>query len=118
MLTTFAAAALALTVSQPNADPNTARPRTEDVPPMMVNVYAPRGVSPHLVTQTLDEAGAIWNDAGITLAWRVVVGGRPEYSATPHIVISDQPGPKTPDGQTPVGWVEFHRPDDPDQEIH
>jgi hypothetical protein len=118
MLTTLAAAALALTASQPNVDPNGVRPRTEDVPPMTVNVYTARGISPHLVTETLDEAGAIWNDAGITLAWRVVPGGRPEYSAAPHIVINDASGPRTPEGQTPVGWVEFRRPDDPDQEIH
>jgi hypothetical protein len=103
MLTTFAAAALALTVNQPNADPNAARPHMEDVPPMTVN---------------LTEAGAVWNDAGITLSWRVVVGGRPEYSATPHVVINDDPGRTPKGGQTPIGWVEFHRPDDPDQEIH
>jgi hypothetical protein len=36
----------------------------------------------------------------------------------PHIVINDEAGPKTPEGQTPIGWVGFHRPDDPDQEIH
>jgi hypothetical protein len=117
MLTTLAAAALALT-AQPDADPNAARPRMEDVPPMTVNVYANRGISPHLVTETLNEAGAVWNDAGITLAWRVVVGGRPEYSTTPHVVINDDAGPKPPDGELPIGWVEFHRPDDPDQEIH
>jgi hypothetical protein len=117
MLTTLAAAALALTV-QPDADPNAARPRMEDVPPMTVSVYPARGISPHLVKEALDEAGAVWNDAGITLAWRVVVGGRPEYSATPHVVINDEGGPKAPGGELPVGWVEFHRPDDPDQAIH
>jgi hypothetical protein len=117
MLTTLAAAALALTV-QPDADPDAARPRMEDVPPMTVNVYAAKGISPHLVRETLNEAGAVWNDAGITLAWRVVVGGRPEYSATPHVVINDDAGPKRGDEGIPIGWVEFHRPDDPDQEIH
>ena len=117
MLTTLAAAALALTVAQPDADAN-ARPRTEDAPPMTVNVYPARGISPHLVTETLNEAGAVWNDAGITLSWRVVPGGRPEYSATPHVVINDDPGRTARQGQTPVGWVEFHRPDEPDQEIH
>src|SRR5688572_153251 len=115
MLTTFAAAALALTVNQPNADPNAARPHMEDVPPMTVNVYTTRGISPHLVTETLNEAGAVWSDAGITLAWRVVAGGRPEYSTAPHVVIDDHTGPKTPEGQLPVGWVEFRQPDDPDQ---
>ena len=44
---------------------------------MTVNVYPARGVSPHLVTETLSEAGAVWNDAGITLSWRVVPAGRP-----------------------------------------
>jgi hypothetical protein len=117
MLTTLAAAALALTV-QPDADPNAARPRTEDVPPMTVNVYTAKGISPHLVKTTLDEAGAVWTDAGITLAWRVVSGGPPEYTATPHVVIDDDTGPKPPDGDVPLGWVEFRRPDDPDQEIH
>jgi hypothetical protein len=117
MLTTLAAAALALTV-QPDADPNAARPRMEDVPPMTVNVYATRGISPHLVQETLNEAGAVWHDAGITLAWRVAVGARPEYSTTPHVVINDAGGPKPPGGELPIGWVEFHRPDDPDQEIH
>jgi hypothetical protein len=70
------------------------------------------------VTETLNEAGAVWNDAGITLAWRVVPGDKPEYSATPHVVINDEPGRRPPGGQTPVGWVEFRRPDEPDQEIH
>lgn len=116
MLTTVAAAALALTL-QPSADPN-ARPRAEDVPPMTVNVYAPRGVSPHLVTETLNEAGAVWNDVGITLAWRVVVDRQPEYSALPHVVLTDEAGRSPNSGQTPVGWVRFKRPDDPDQEIH
>jgi hypothetical protein len=118
MLTTIAAAALALTVNQPNADPNAARPRLEEAPPMTVNVYPARGVSPHLVTETLNEAGAVWNDAGITLSWRVVPAGRPEYSATPHVVINDDQGRLAQQGQTPIGWVEFHRPDEPDQEIH
>src|ERR1700741_4627767 len=117
MLTTLAAAALALTVNQPNVDPNAPRPAMEDVPPMTVNVYTPRGISPHLVKETLNEAGAVWNDAGITLAWRVVPGGRPEYSATPHVVINDDPGRTPRGGQTPIGWVEFRRPDDPDHEI-
>jgi hypothetical protein len=118
MLTTLAAAALALTASQPNADPNAARPVMEDVPPITINVYATRGISPHLVKETLDEAGAVWHDAGITLAWRVVPGGRPEYSATPHVVINDDAGRTPRGGHTPIGWVEFHRPDEPDQEIH
>src|SRR5262245_13501872 len=118
MLTTLAAAALALTVNQPNADPSAARPVTEDVPPMTVNVYSSRSISPHLVKEALHEAGAVWNDAGITLAWRVVPGGKPEYSATPHVVINDDQGRTPKGGQTPIGWVEFRRPDDPDQEIH
>jgi hypothetical protein len=116
MLTSFAAAALALTL-QPSADPS-ARPRHEDVPSMTVDVYTPRGISPHLVTETLNEAGAVWNDAGITLAWRVVVGQRPEFSRTPHVVIGDEPGRTPRDGQTPIGWVQFRQPDEPDQEIH
>lgn len=115
MLTSVAAAALALTL-QPSADP-TLRPH-EDVPPMTVNVYAPRGISPHLVTETLNEAGLVWNDAGITLAWRVVVGGRPEYSSTPHVVIGDEAGRSAGTGQIPIGWVQFRKPDEPDQEIH
>ena len=118
MLTTLAAAALALTVAQPNADPNAAGPHVEDAPPMTVNVYTARGISPHLVTETLNEAGAVWNDAGITLSWRVVPSGRPEYSTTPHVVINDERGRAPRQGQTPVGWVEFRRPDEPDQEIH
>jgi hypothetical protein len=93
MLITFAAAALAL--AQPSLDPNV-RPNQEDVPSMTVNVYASRGILPHLVTETLNEAGAVWTTTGITLAWRVVTGGRPEYSATPHVVINDDAG------QTPL----------------
>jgi hypothetical protein len=116
MLTTVAAAALALTL-QPSADPN-ARPNNEDVPPLTVNVYAARGISPHLVTQTLNEAGAVWNDSGITLAWRVRIGEQPQYSATPHVVIDDDKGRAPGQGLVPVGWVQFNRPDDPDQEIH
>jgi hypothetical protein len=85
---------------------------------MTVNVYAPRGISPHLVTETLNEAGLVWNDAGITLAWRVVVGGRPEYSSTPHVVIGDEAGRPAGTGQIPLGWVQFRKPDEPDQEIH
>ena len=74
--------------SGPDRQPAERRPerrasRTEDAPPMTVNVYPARGISPHLVTETLNEAGAVWNDAGITLSWRVVPAGRPEYSATP-----------------------------------
>jgi len=116
MLTTVAAAALALTL-QPSADPN-ARPRNEDVPPITVNVYAARGVSPHLVTETLNEAGAVWNDVGITLAWRVVVDSQPQYTAAPHVVIADETAQSGNSTQTPIGWVRFRHPDDPDQEIH
>jgi hypothetical protein len=116
MMTTFAAAALALTL-QPSADPNS-RPHNEDVPPITVNVYAPRSISPHLVTETLNEAGAVWNDAGITLAWRVVIGDRPEFSNTPHVVIGDEVGRTSRGGQIPIGWVQFRQPDEPDQEIH
>jgi hypothetical protein len=91
MLTTFAAAALAMTLAQPGLDPN-ARPGEDEVPSMTVNVYAVRGVSPHLVKETLNEAGAVWTTTGITVAWRVVAGGRPEYSATPHVVINPSAG--------------------------
>jgi hypothetical protein len=115
MLMTFAAAALAL--AQPGLDPGM-RPNQDDVPSMTVNVYASRGVMPHLVTETLDEAGAVWTTTGITLAWRVVTGGRPEYSATPHVVINDDVGQTPRGGQTPIGWVQFRHPDEPDQEIH
>jgi hypothetical protein len=116
MLTTVAAAALALTL-QPSADPN-ARPRNEDVPPMTVNVYAARGVSPHLVTETLTEAGAVWNDVGITLAWRVVADSEPQYTAAPHVVIADETVQGAGKTETPIGWVRFKHPADPDQEIH
>jgi hypothetical protein len=70
------------------------------------------------VTETLNEAGLVWNDAGITLAWRVVIGDKPEYSSTPHVVINDEPGRTAGTGQIPIGWVAFKRPDEPDQEIH
>lgn len=116
MLTTVAVAALALSL-QPSADPN-ARPRNDDVPPMTVNVYSARGVSPHLVTETLNEAGAVWNDVGITLAWRVVVDSEPQYTAAPHVVIADETVQAPNSRQTPLGWVRFKHPDDPDQEIH
>jgi len=116
MLTSFAAAALALSL-QPSADPNSA-PHNDAVPSMTVNVYTPNGISPHLVTETLNEAGLVWNDAGITLAWRVVSGARPEYNATPHVVINDEAGRPVGTGQIAVGWVEFRHPDEPDQEIH
>jgi hypothetical protein len=115
MLTAVAVAALALSL-QPSADPNA--PRNEDVPPMTVNVYAARGVSPHLVTETLNEARAVWNDVGITLAWRVVVDSEPQYTAAPHVVIADETAQSPHSNQTPIGWVRFKHPDDPDQEIH
>lgn len=85
---------------------------------MTVDVYASRAVSPHLVSETLHEAGLVWNDAGITLAWRVLPGGHPEYSNIPHVVIDDDPGRPPKGGKTPIGWVQFTRPDEPDQEIH
>src|ERR1700687_3014650 len=115
MLITFAAAAL--TRPHPSLEPNV-RPNQDDVPSMTVNVYAVRGVLPHLVTETLNEAGAVWTTTGLTLAWRVVAGGQPEYSAMPHVVINDDAGQAPRGGQTPVGWVQFRQHHEPDQEIH
>jgi hypothetical protein len=112
MLATLATAALALGPVESAARPD--RP-----PAITVRVFPGRGVSSHLVTRTLDEAAAVWNDAGISLAWRVVPNTPPpELSPTPHVVIADDTGRRREGADLPLGWVHFHRPEEPDGRIH
>ena len=112
MLATLTTAALALGPVESAARPD--RP-----PAITVRVFPGRGVSSPLVTRTLDEAAAVWNDAGISLAWRVVPNTPPpESSPTPHVVIADHTGRRREGADLPLGWVHFHRADEPDERIH
>jgi hypothetical protein len=115
MLTTLAAAALALAAA-PSAE--AVAVASSDVPAIAVTVFAAPGVAPHLVTKTLAEASAVWNDVGITLVWRVSQAAVPDGISTPHVVIGDEAGRRRAATDTPIGWVTFHRPDEPDQRIH
>jgi hypothetical protein len=93
------------------------------LPTISISVHASPNVSRSLVALALEEADAIWRDAGLRLSWRMdgekrIAKGAPDGAAPAmlRLVIDDDPGPAQ-DGVLAIGWVIFVG-DEPRPEIH
>jgi hypothetical protein len=98
------------------------------LPPIMVSVYVAPHISSSMVARLLAEAGDVWRPIGITFVWvrgpeevapygRAGEDGRYRPS-TLRVSIDSERRERTKDLQTPLGWILFDRPDEPDQVIH
>ncbi|MGE5242602.1 MAG: hypothetical protein ACM3SQ_00055 [Betaproteobacteria bacterium] len=76
-------------------------------------------IDPALITRTLDEAAAIWRDAGITFDWHLMpMVAYPDPHARPLLVIVDDEVGRPRDGGLPIGWVVFDGDHDPEPQLH
>jgi hypothetical protein len=101
-------------------------PATLAAPPIIVNVSAP-DLSPSLVRDMLEEADAVWRDAGVSFVWRQPLR-TPEsrtgatdpgayLPSTLRVTVGDQHG-TAPDHALPIGWIVFDDATTPEQEIY
>ena len=87
------------------------------LPPVEVTVYAAPDVTRAFVDDMLAETNAIWRDAGVTFAWRVVDRATEGGDCLLRVTI-DTAAPPVVDGDTAIAWIAFD-PDDPRAaEIH
>jgi hypothetical protein len=103
---------------QPNA-PSTA---TE---PIVVSVYTAPAMLSDTVTRMLSETDDIWMSSGIRFLWqRSAAGAAPSSEperyprSTLSVTVDNATGERTGDWVTPLGWIRFSRPGEPDREIH
>ena len=97
------------------------------LPPVMVSVYAAPHIPASTIARMLAETADVWRPNGVTFVWmrgpeEVAPygrdGGTRYRPSTLRVTIDRERGGHTADGQTPLGWILFDRPDEPDQEIH
>lgn len=97
------------------------------IPPMIVNVSAPAGMSHQLVNAVLAEADAIWRSSGVTFVWRraplVVAASAGATEIAPYVpntlrlTIGESRGVGR-EGHIPLGWIVFNDGTVPEQEIY
>ncbi|HWF86592.1 MAG TPA: hypothetical protein VG222_17155 [Vicinamibacterales bacterium] len=98
------------------------------LPPITVSVYVAPHVPQSTVTRLLAEAADVWRPNGITFLWvpgpeevapygRAGEDGRYRPS-TLRVSIDYERGDPRRDRLTPLGWIRFDRPGEPDQVIH
>jgi hypothetical protein len=84
------------------------------LPTISMSVHAAPHVSRWVVTFALEEARAIWRDAGVHISWQI--GEERSKPGVVRVVINDDPGTDLGDGLA-IGWVVFNG-DEPRPEIH
>lgn len=83
-------------------------------PPVTVRVTATPDIPPALVTRMLDEASAVWRDAGFSFVWQCTATS---FQPALSVIVSNQRGTPLQDG-LPLGWIQFPQPDRPDEHIN
>lgn len=79
---------------------------------LTIGIDAAPNVPRDVVKRLVDEASAIWKDAGFTFAW--LSNGTPAV----HVTINDDTGLKHESGEVPLGWVLFSDEHTPANVIH
>jgi hypothetical protein len=96
------------------------------IPPIIVNVSAPPGISSQLVSAVLAETDRIWRSGGVTFIWRraplvtaspVAAGDAPCLPNTLRLTIGEGRGVGR-EGALPLGWIVFNDGTTPEQEIY
>ncbi len=110
----------------PSSAPSASAART--LPPITVRVYVAPHVPQSTVTRLLAEAADVWRPNGITFLWvpgpeEVAPYGRSGEDgryrpSTLRVSIDYERGDPRRDTLTPLGWIRFDQPDEPDQVIH
>ena len=107
--------------------PNESPSRT--LPPIVVSVHVASNILPSTVSRLLAEAADVWRPTASRLSGvrdparatrptgRPANGGRCPCS-TLRVSIDDDRGVRVNDALTPLGWIRFNSPDEPEQVIH
>jgi hypothetical protein len=108
-----------------------AEPVTSSIPPMAISVATAATMSPTLVARVLEETGAVWRAAGLTLVWRRshaealprarIIETAPGETSTQRVVIGNERGPYADtrrDNTTALGWIVFDDRNTPESEIY
>ena len=88
------------------------------LPPVAVDVYAAPDLPRAFVNAMLAETDAIWRDAGVTFAWRVVDRGEDGGDDCLLRVTIDGAAPPVVGGETAIAWIDFDPNDPRGAEIH
>src|SRR5881398_4245612 len=86
-------------------------------PPLHVTVVATPTTTRAFIRDTLAEAAAIWQPAGLAIVWDGA-SGQSGSSASELTVTLDEGPTRSPDGRATLGWITFEGPEAPKHEIH
>jgi len=126
MMLTVTTAVVALLASAALAGAGFPEASTPTLPPMIVTVIAPGGMSSRLIAAVLAETAAIWRPSGVSFVWRFMPGvlksspaNQPEayLPNTLRLTIGEDRGVGR-DGRVPLGWIVFDDVTLPEQEIY
>src|SRR5437762_8143306 len=87
------------------------------LPPVAISVYAAPDLPRAFVDAMLAETDAIWRDAGVTFAWRVVDRGGDGDGGLVRVTI-DSAAPPVVDAETAIAWIEFDPHDPRSADVH
>src|SRR3954447_9410601 len=113
MMLTVTTAVVALLASAALAGAGFPEASTPTLPPMIVTVIAPGGMSSRLIAAVLAETAAIWRPSGVSFVWRCMPGVLKSSPAnqpqaylpnTLRLTIGEDRGVGR-DGRVPLGWI-------------
>jgi hypothetical protein len=99
---------------------------TPAIPPVIVTVTTPPGMSTRLTSAVLAEAESIWRPNGVSFVWRrmpavanssLIVEPAPYVPNTLRLTIGEERGVGR-EGRLPLGWIVFDGVTVPQQEIY
>ena len=76
------------------------------------------GISNEIVNGALNEATAIWRDAGVTLEWHRSSGSSSASSLSTVTVVLDNARGGVSGGDLPIGWINFNTSGMPEGIVH
>jgi hypothetical protein len=112
----FSLAILAIGAASATAFAGTPAPR--DRRAVTIALVTAQDVDPPLMDQIVEEAGAIWNAAGITFEWTRATAPTASKARRIAVVIDDEEAQTAlPEPVGPLGWIRF-TPNGPEPLIH
>jgi hypothetical protein len=111
---------------EPSTSPNTSSVRT--LPPIIVGVRVAPHIPSPIVSRLLAEAGDIWRPNGVAFVWlfepedgapdRPASDGERYPASTLRVSIGDEHGSSKNEAETPIGWIRFDGPGEPEPMIY
>ncbi len=111
---------------EPSTSLNTSSARA--LPPILVGVRVAPHIPSPIVSRLLAEAGDIWRPNGVAFVWlfepedgapdRPASDGERYPASTLRVSIGDERGSASKEAETPLGWIVFDGPGEPEPMIH